>query len=52
MSERYVSCLENRTHKVVKVCMNGIVAVVSAVYIVPYMRYSVLGEALMIAVRR
>ena len=52
MYERYSLCLENRTHKVIEMCMNRIVAVISAVYIVPYMRNSVIGEALMVTVRR
>ena len=43
-------CLEDRTHKIVDMCMNGVVTVVSAVYVMPYVWNAVFSETLMVAV--
>lgn len=44
-------CLESRTHKVINMSMNGVIAVITAVYVVPDVRNTVLCKAVVIAVR-
>ena len=45
-------CLEYRTHEVVKMRVNGVVAVITAVDIMPDVWYAVLREAVVVAIRR
>ena len=42
---------EHRTYKIVEMCVYRVVSVISAINVVPYMRYAILCEAVMIAVR-
>ena len=43
-----VSCLENFADEVVDMCVDTVVTVISAVYILPDMRYTVLGEIIVV----
>ena len=43
-----VSCLENFADEVVDMCVDTVVAVIAAVYILPDMRYTVLGEIIVV----
>lgn len=44
-------CLESRTHKVINMSMDRVIAVITAVYVVPDVRNTVLCKAVVIAVR-
>ena len=51
ISQPFLLCFEDVSHKVVEVCMDGVIAVVACLVVMPDMRNAVLSEVVVIILR-